>query len=464
MTDQRITCKAQSSTAERNSDCQTGHVKTQATPKSQTKAQQPLWLMHAVVERSNMQQAYRRVMANKGAAGVDGIDCTQFKTHLQAHWPSIRTRLLAGQYIPSAVRRVDIPKPQGGVRTLGIPTLQDRLIQQALHQVLQPIFEPEFSDSSYGFRPGRGAQDAVRAARSYIESGLEIVVDIDLEKFFDRVDHDVLMHRIQRKVQDKVVLKLIRRYLQAGMQHQGTIDRRVEGTPQGGPLSPLLSNILLTDLDREIERRGHKFCRYADDCNIYVKSKTAGNRVMTGISRFIEETLKLKVNSSKSAVDRPSQRKFLGYRFIKQTGSTLIRTAPSSAQRFMDKVRQLLIRGRGRDLRETIETLNIKLRGWANYFKLAHGDSAIERLDRWIRRRIRCIIWRQWKRPITRYRNLCKLGAMPILAFHHVYRRSDGPWRQSNTRVMNFAINNRRLRKLGLLSVEQLIREMQCAT
>ena len=270
-------------------------------------------LMEVVCERGNLWLAYERVIRNKGAAGVDGIGVSEFKGHLQQHWPTIKAKLLAGTYIPQAVRRVDIPKPQGGVRTLGIPTLTDRLIQQALHQVLSPIFEAAFSESSYGFRPGRSAHQAVKAAQHYVAQGRRVVVDMDLEKFFDRVNHDILMAKVVKRVGDGRVLKLIRRYLEAGMMAEGVVSPRTQGTPQGGPLSPLLSNILLTELDRELERRGHAFCRYADDCNIYVRSQAAGERVLGGITQFLSERLKLTVNEAKSAVARPWERKFLGY-------------------------------------------------------------------------------------------------------------------------------------------------------
>ena len=267
-------------------------------------------LMEAVCERGNLQLAYQRVVQNKGAAGVDGITVAEFKAHLKQHWPAIKAKLLAGRYIPSPVRRVDIAKPQGGVRTLGIPTLTDRLIQQALHQVLSPIFEADFSDSSYGFRPGRNAHQAIKAAQQYVVEGRRVVVDIDLEKFFDRVNHDSLMHKLSQKIDDERVLRLIRRYLGAGMMAQGIVSPRTEGAPQGGPLSPLLSNILLTELDQELERRGHAFCRYADDCNVYVRSQAAGERVMASLTRFLGQRLKLTVNAAKSAVDRPWRRKF----------------------------------------------------------------------------------------------------------------------------------------------------------
>jgi RNA-directed DNA polymerase len=302
--------------------------------------------MEAVCERGNLRLAYQRVVENKGAAGVDGIGVAEFKAHLKQHWPSIEAKLLGGRYVPAAVRRVDIPKPQGGMRTLGIPTLTDRLIQQALHQVLQPIFEAGFSVSSYGFRPGKSAHQAVQAARQYVAAGRRVVVDLDLEKFFDRVNHDLLMGRLAQRIGDRRVLQLIRRYLTAGMMADGVVSPRTQGTPQGGPLSPLLSNILLTDLDRELERRGHAFCRYADDCNIYVRSRTAGERVMASLTRFLADTLKLAVNATKSAVAPPWERTFLGYSLTVHKAPRL-RIAPRSRQRLVARVRQLLAAGGG---------------------------------------------------------------------------------------------------------------------
>ncbi|WP_244857143.1 group II intron reverse transcriptase/maturase [Aromatoleum bremense] len=383
-------------------------------------------LMEAVCERGNLWLAYERVIRNKGAAGVDGIGVAEFKAHLQQHWPTIRARLLAGTYIPQAVRRVDIPKPQGGVRTLGIPTLTDRLIQQALHQVLSPIFEADFSESSYGFRPGRNAHQAVQAARQYVAEGRRIVVDMALEKFFDRVNHDILMVRLAKKIGDGRVLKLIRRYLEAGMMAEGVVSPRTQGTPQGGPLSPLLSNILLTELDRELERRGHAFCRYADDCNIYVRSHAAGERILTSISRFLSERLKLTVSEAKSAVARPWERKFLGYS-VSWHKAPKLRIAPSSLQRLQDKVREVLKGAGGRSVGGTIDELNPVLRGWAAYFKLTETKTPLETLDGWLRRKLRCILWRQWKRPYTRAKNLMKAGLKEERAFRSAFNQR-GPW------------------------------------
>jgi group II intron reverse transcriptase/maturase len=319
-------------------------------------------LMEAVVERGNLQLAYQRVVENKGAAGVDGVTVSEFKDHLKQHWPTIRAKLLAGGYVPQTVRRVEIPKPDGGVRTLGIPTVVDRLIQQALHQVLQPMFEPTFSEASYGFRPGRNAHQAVQAARQYVADGKRWVVDMDLEKFFDRVNHDHLMGKLTQRIEDTRVLTLIRRYLEAGMMAGGLASPRVEGMPQGGPLSPLLSNVVLGELDRELERRGHAFCRYADDCNVYVGSRAAGERVLASLTQFLWERLKLTVNTVKSAVDEPWRRRFLGYS-ITWHRTPRLRIARPSIQRFEQRVRELLRGARGRSLVHVIEELNPLLRG-----------------------------------------------------------------------------------------------------
>ena len=416
-------------------------------------------LMEVVCERGNLWLAYERVIRNKGAAGVDGIGAPEFKAHLQQHWPTIKARLLAGTYIPQAVRRVDIPKPQGGVRTLGIPTLTDRLIQQALHQVLSPIFEVEFSESSYGFRPGRSAHQAVKAAQRYVAEGRRVVVDMDLEKFFDRVNHDILMAKLAKKIEDGRVLKLIRRYLEAGMMAEGVVSPRMQGTPQGGPLSPLLSNILLTELDRELERRGHAFCRYADDCNIYVGSHAAGERVLAGVSQFLSERLKLTVNEAKSAVARPWERKFLGYSLTWHKAPKL-RIAPASLKRLEGKIRAVLQGARGRSVRATIEELNPVLRGWAAYFKLTETKRALEELDGWLRRKLRCTLWRQWKRPYTRARNLMKAGLKEERAFRSAFNQR-GPWWNSGARHMNAAFPKVFFDRLGLVSLLDTTRRLQ---
>lgn len=416
--------------------------------------------MERVVERSNLWLAYQRVLQNKGAPGVDDLTVTEFKDWLKVHWPSVKEALLAGRYMPQAVRRVDIPKPSGGVRTLGVPTVLDRLIQQALHQVLQPLFEPIFSDGSFGFRPGRNAHQAVRRAQAYIREGKRWVVDLDLEKFFDRVNHDVLMGRVARRVGDVRVLKLIRRFLQAGMMSEGLVQPRREGTPQGGPLSPLLSNILLTDLDRELQRRGLAFCRYADDCNIYVGSRVAGERVMRGIRVFLEEVLHLRVNTAKSAVARPWERKFLGYSVTSQR-ETRLRIAPESVQRLTERVRELLRSGRGRSLAQSIETLNPLLRGWISYFQLAQAKEVLGGLDGWVRRRLRCLLWRQWKRPRTRGRKLLALGLDAERAWRSAMNRR-GPWWNAGASHLNQALPAAYFTHLGLVSLLREQQRLQC--
>jgi RNA-directed DNA polymerase len=419
-------------------------------------------MMEAVCERGNMLLAYERVMKNKGASGVDGIGVTEFKDHLKQHWPRIKGKLLGGDYIPQPVRRVDIPKPQGGVRTLGIPTLTDRLIQQALHQKMSPIFEEDFSASSYGFRPGKNAHQAVKAARRYIAEGRRIVVDMDLEKFFDRVNHDLLMEKLSKKIDDRRVLQLIRRYLEAGMMTDGIVIPRAEGTPQGGPLSPLLSNILLTELDRALERRGHAFCRYADDCNIYVRSRAAGERIMASLTRFLAEKLKLKVNTAKSAVARPWDRKFLGYS-VTWHKVTRLRIAPVSLERLEERIRILFKGARGRSLSNIIQELNPILRGWAAYFKLTETKRGLEELDGWIRRKLRCILWRQWKRPYTRASNLMKSGLSEERAWCSACNQR-GPWWNAGASHMNAAFPKSFFDRLGLVGLLDTVRRLQCVS
>jgi len=416
-------------------------------------------LMEAVVERGNLMLAYQRVVANKGAAGVDQLAVSELKDHLKRHWPTIRTRLLAGVYRPQPVRRVDIAKPQGGVRTLGIPTVVDRLIQQALHQVLQPIFEPTFSEASYGFRPGRNAHQALRQARRYVAQGRRWVVDMDLEKFFDRVNHDLLMSKLAVKIDDARALKLIRRYLEAGMMADGLVMPRTEGTPQGGPLSPLLSNILLTDLDRELERRGHTFCRYADDCNIYVASERAGAGLLQSLTGFLIERLKLKVNAAKSAVARPWQRKFLGYSLTWHRKPKL-RIAKPSRQKLTEKVKALLRGARGRSLAATIQTLNPVLRGWAAYFKLAETHKVLEDCDGWIRHKLRCVLWRQWKRPYARARNLLQRGLTEERAWRSA-TNGRGPWWNAGASHMHAAFPKSWFDHLGLVSLLDTVQRLQ---
>jgi group II intron reverse transcriptase/maturase len=436
-------------------------VETDRTTHRRTKAElarKSKW-MEAVCERGNLKLAYQRVMENKGAAGVDGIGVAAFKDHLKQHWPTIKARIMVGTYIPQPVRRVDIPKPQGGTRTLGIPTLTDRLIQQALHQVLSPIFEADFSESSYGFRRGRNAHQAVKAARQYVACGRRYVVDMDLEKFFDRVNHDILMEKLSKKIDDSRVLRLIRRYLEAGMMAGGIVFPRTEGTPQGGPLSPLLSNILLSELDRELERRGHAFCRYADDCNIYVKSQRAGERVMASITRFLSDTLKLTVNAAKSAVARPWKRKFLGYSLTWHKAPRL-RIAQTSRKRLEDNIRKVLKGARGRSLNTAISELNPILRGWMAYFRLTESKKILEELDGWIRRKLRCILWRQWKRPYTRAKNLMKAGLKEERAFCSAFNQR-GPFWNSGASHMNQAFPKSFFDRLGLVSLQDTMRRLQ---
>ena len=424
----------------------------------QTKAK-ACGLMEAVVERRNLQLAYQRVVENKGAAGVDGIAVSEFKDHLKQHWPQIKAKLLAGAYVPSPVRRVDIPKPEGGVRTLGIPTVVDRLIQQALHQVLSPVFEPDFSEASYGFRPGRSAHQALKAAQQHVAAGKRWVVDMDLEKFFDRVNHNLLMGKLAHRIDDARVLQLIRRYLEAGMMAEGLVSPRSEGTPQGGPLSPLLSNIVLSELDRELERRGHAFCRYADDCNVYVRSHRAGERVLASLTRFLSDRLKLKVNAAKSAVDEPWRRKFLGYS-ITWHSEPQLRIAKPSLRRVTEKVRALLRGARGRSLSQTIEQLNPLLRGWAAYFKLASGKQALEMLDGWIRHKLRCVLWRQWKRVHPRARNLMQRGLTEERAWRSA-TNGRGPWWNAGASHMHAAFPKSWFDHLGLVSLLDTVQRLQ---
>ena len=416
-------------------------------------------LLEAVVERENMWLALKQVERNKGAAGVDNMTVEQLRAYLREHWLGIKEELLAGDYQPQPVRKVEIPKPGSkGMRMLGIPTVVDRLIQQALHQVLSPLFEVSFSESSYGFRPRRSAQQAVLKAREYVRAGRRWVVDLDLEKFFDRVNHDVMMSRLTRRIKDKRVLRLIRRYLQAGMMADGLTTIRREGTPQGGPLSPLLSNILLDELDKELERRGHKFCRYADDSNIYVQSRSAGERVMKSITKFLERRLRLQVNAEKSAVARPWERKFLGYSLTWHREARL-KVAASSVRRLKEKLREIFRRGRGRNVGRLIEgDLTPLLRGWMNYFRLAEVKGIFDELDSWIRRKLRCLIWRQWKRPYTRAKHLMQRGLAKTQALKSAMN-GRGPWWNAGASHLHAAFPKTYFDRCGLLSLlEQRLR------
>jgi len=416
-------------------------------------------LMEAIVSRGNMMAAYTRVMRNKGAPGVDDMPVTALKEYLQEQWPRIKEELLAGSYTPLPVLKVEIPKPGGGTRMLGIPTVLDRLIQQAVHQVMSPMFDPGFSNHSYGFRPGRSAHQAIKAARQHVEDGRRWVVDIDLEKFFDRVNHDILMSLVKRKVKDRKVLKLIDSYLKAGMFEGGITSPRQEGTPQGGPLSPLLSNILLDELDKELERRGHTFCRYADDCNIYVATKASGERVMASVTRYLSERLKLTVNQTKSAVDRPWRRIFLGYS-MNWYPKPRLRVGEKAVLRFKDNMRKICKRGRGRSMPQIITEANPKLRGWLNYFRYAAAESLFKELDGWLRRKLRCILWRQWKRSYTRAKNLNKLGLSSDPSWR-LARKQRGPWWHSGTNVMHRVLPNSYFDNLGLISLQNQYLRLQ---
>jgi group II intron reverse transcriptase/maturase len=401
----------------------------------------------------NLFRALKQVEGNGGAPGIDGMTVQEMRPYLKEHWIEIRAALDDGSYRPSPVRRVEIPKPDGGVRKLGIPTVIDRLIQQAIALVLTPTFEAMFSEWSYGFRPGRGAHDAVRAAQEYIREGYAWVVDIDLEKFFDRVNHDKLMGRVARVVDDKRVLALIRCYLESGVMVNGVVMETGEGTPQGGPLSPLLANIMLDDLDKELERRGHRFVRYADDCNIYVRSRRAGERVMVSVRRFLSEVLSLRVNEHKSAVDRPWKRTFLGFSFYKRKGAVLVRVATKSLDRFREKMRQMTKRTRQGRLEDVIRAINGYTMGWIGYFRLADTGSVFEELDEWQRRRLRQLVWKRWKRGRTRWRELVKLGVPTELAALGAVKH--GPWRMAATPVVHMALSNAYWQRQGLRSITE---------
>ncbi|MFN3842982.1 MAG: group II intron reverse transcriptase/maturase [Rehaibacterium terrae] len=373
-------------------------------------------LLRQALGRDNMQRAWQRVRRNGGSAGVDGRSIADTKVYLREHWPRIREELLSGTYRPSPVRRVAIPKPGGGERELGIPTVVDRLIQQALLQVLQPLIDPTFSEHSYGFRPGRRAHDAILQAQAHIEAGYRIVVDVDLEKFFDRVNHDVLMDRLSKRIADRAVLRLIRRYLDAGMMADGVVIERQAGTPQGGPLSPLLANVLLDEVDRELERRGHRFVRYADDCNVYVRSRAAGERVMAGLRRLYGR-LRLRINETKSAVASVFERSFLGYAFGRLPNAGVRRkVAPKALARLKDRLRQLTRRTRGRSIEQVVEELRAYLLGWKAYFRLARMPHVFGELDEWLRHRLRMLHLVQWKRGRTAYPASIALGASPVVA------------------------------------------------
>lgn len=405
-------------------------------------------LMEEICERENCKQALKRVKANKGSPGVDGMTVNDLAGSLKQHWPAIRAQLLSGSYVPQPVKRVEIPKPDGGVRKLGIPTVVDRMIQQAVMQVLQRKWDGTFSEHSYGFRLGRSAHQAVEAAQQYIAAGHRWCVDLELEKFFDRVSHDKLMAKIAERISDKRLLKLIRRFLTAGVMENGLVSRVDEGTPQGGPLSPLLSNVVLDEFDQELEQRGLRFARYADDCNVYVRSRRAGERVMESLARFITTKLKLKVNEQKSAVARPWERKFLGFSFTAGREPKR-RIAPKAVARFKGKVRELTSRTRGVSVERMAKELTRYLRGWLGYFGKCETPSVLGGLEQWFRRRLRSAIWKQWKRGSARFAELRKRGVGKDLAAQTA-GSAHGPWRLANSPALAIALPNAYFDSLGI--------------
>jgi RNA-directed DNA polymerase len=409
-------------------------------------------IMEEVCERGNLKAALRQVKGNRGSAGVDGMTVDQLSDYLKQHWLAIREQLLNGTYEPKPVRRVEIPKPDGGgVRKLGIPTVLDRFVQQAVMQVLQRRWDPMFSRHSYGFRPGRSAHQAVAQAQQYIAAGYGWVIDLDLEKFFDRVNHDKLMARIAKRVEDKRLLKLIRAFLNAGVMENGLVSPSVEGTTQGGPLSPLLSNLVLDELDRELERRGHRFVRYADDSNIYVRSERAGQRVMESIKRFITQKLKLKINESKSAVARPQERKFLGFSFA--AGPDVKRTiAPKALERFKQRIREITRGAKGVSIKTTMEELASYMRGWRGYFGFCETPEVLIALTRWVRLRLRAALWRQWKTPRRRRAALLANGVSGRLA-SNTAGSGRGPWPLARSKALSVGLSNAYFRSLGLPSL-----------
>ena len=409
-------------------------------------------MLNQILERKNMIQALGRVEDNKGSHGVDMMPVETLRQHILENWQTIKSQILNGTYEPQPVRRVEIPKPDGGVRLLGIPTVTDRLIQQAISQILSKEYDPTFSNHSYGFRPNRSAHDAVRKAKGYLKEGYRWVIDMDLEKFFDKVNHDRLMATLAKRISDKPLLKLIRKYLQAGVMVNGVVSSTEEGTPQGGPLSPLLSNIVLDELDKELEKRGHKFVRYADDCNIYVKTERAGLRVMASVQRFIEGKLRLKVNEKKSAVDRPWKRKFLGFSFTNHK-EPKVRIAKSSLVRMKKKVREITSRRMPYSIEYRIKKLNQYLIGWCGYFALADTHSIFKALDGWIKRRLRMCLWKNWKKPRTRVRNLIRVKVPYGKAYEWGNTRK-GYWRISNSPILHRTLGNSYWESQGLKSLQ----------
>jgi RNA-directed DNA polymerase len=409
--------------------------------------------MEEICERENLKAALERVIANEGAPGMDRIPVDELKAVLTKEWPRIKEELFAGTYRPLPVRGKEIPKPAGGTRKLGIPTTIDRFLQQAVAQVLGRYFDPTFSEHSYGFRPGRNCKQAIARAQEYVRAGARYVVDIDLEKFFDRVNHDILMGLLAKRIADKRLLKLIRAFLTAGIMENGLVSPTEEGTPQGGPLSPLLSNVMLDVLDRELESRGLRFARYADDCNIYVASERAGHRVMENITQFLAKKLKLRVNATKSAVAHPWERKFLGYQLI-DTAKIHRTVAPQAMKTFRAKVRKQTRRHGGRSVEQMVDALAPFLIGWRGYFGFCDTPSDLEVLDKWVRRRLRAVAWQQWSTPANRHANLVKRGVSVSNANQAVYAaRRHSAWHLSKTPALHRALPNDYFKKLGLPSV-----------
>jgi RNA-directed DNA polymerase len=454
-TQQNIQIELNFSFAPAGEACEAGREETESFPTANDPESPASTsrLMEEVCERENLKEALRRVKANKGSAGIDRMTVDGIADYLKQHWPAIREQLLSGTYQPQPVRRVEIPKPDGGVRKLGIPTVLDRFIQQAVMQVLQRQWDRTFSDYSYGFRPGRSAHQAVAKAQQYIAEGRGWCVDLDLEKFFDRVNHDKLMGQIAKRVGDKRLLKLIRAFLNAGVMENGLVSPSVEGTPQGGPLSPLLSNLVLDELDRELERRGHRFVRYADDCNIYVRSERAGQRVMESVTQFIMKELKLKVNETKSAVARPQERKFLGFSFT--AGPEIKRViAPKALDRFKQRIREITRRAKGVSMQTTIEELAPYMRGWRGYFGFCETPEVLVSLTRWVRLRLRAAMWRQWKTPRRRRAALLELGVRSRLA-SNTAGSGRGPWYLAKAKALSVGLSNAYFKSLGLPSLAE---------
>ncbi|MCD5414357.1 MAG: group II intron reverse transcriptase/maturase [Clostridiales bacterium] len=410
------------------------------------------FLLERIVARRNLYEAYKQVKRNRGSHGVDKMKVEELLPYLKSHATNLIESLLNGTYKPKPVRRIEIPKPDGGIRLLGIPTVIDRMIQQAITRELNGIFEPIFSENSFGFRPKRSCHMALKKSKEFIESGYKIVVDIDLEKFFDRVNHDILMNRIAKRVRDKRVLKLIRLYLYSGIMQNGIVVKSEEGTVQGGPISPLLSNILLDGLDKELEKRGHKYVRYADGCNIYLKSRRAGERVLKSITKFLERKLKLKVNEKKSAVDAPTKRKFLEDSFYYSRGGIRFRVHKGSLEKFKRKIKGITNRNVSMHFDYRIKKLSEVIIGWVNYYKLADMKTRLKELDEWIRRRLRACIWKTWKKVRTRFKNLKKLGLDKCRAWQYANTRK-GYWRMSNSPVLNRTITNDKLIRRGFKSL-----------